>query len=606
ALTNTGDGEVSYASSDETVATVDAASGRVKVNAAGEATITATAADGATSSYAQKTASFRLTVRKADNPGYAAGSDQVAKGGNKVSLVDHVKKAEGRLTWSISGEALGCTVDENGTFTSGDETGEVTVTVTMSGNDNYIQKTIELKVSVVEGKTTRRFASSFSRTYGDPLDLPISIPIPESATPEIKYTGTLRGGDPYAESDQAPTETGDYTATVTYEDEQYNWIETLTFNILPRQLGKPEVRLGDALTYNSSEQTQQVAAVIWNGDVVPAAEYTVTDNTGTDAGTYTLTITAKDTGNYTGSVTHEFTIGKADPGYTVPEGLTATYGQTLAEVTLPAGWTWADSTQSVGNVVSPAATFKANFTGNDNYNAASNVDVTVTVGKADPTAPTGLTATYGQTLANVTLPDGWTWADSTQSVGNVVDPAATFKANFTGNDNYNAASNVDVTVTVGKADPTAPTGLTATYGQTLANVTLPDGWTWADSTQSVGDVVDPAATFKANFAGDDNHNAASNVDVTVTVSKADPTTPIGLTATYGQTLANVTLPYGWTWADSTPSVGNVVDPAATFKANYAGDDNHNAASNVNVTVTVSAADPTTPTNLTATYGQTLA
>ncbi|MBQ7482081.1 MAG: hypothetical protein IJT80_09420, partial [Lachnospiraceae bacterium] len=38
---------------------------------------------------------------------------------------------------------------------------------------------------------------------------------------------------------------------------------------------------------------------------------------------------------------------------------------------------------------------------------------------------------------------------------------------------------------------------------------------------SVGNVVDPAATFKANFAGDDNHNSASNVDVTVTVGKAN-------------------------------------------------------------------------------------
>ena len=87
-------------------------------------------------------------------------------------------------------------------------------------------------------------------------------------------------------------------------------------------------------------------------------------------------------------------------------------------------------------------------------------------------------------------------------------------------DDY-AETTKEVTVTISKADPTAPTGLTATYGQTLANVTLSDGWTWVDSTQSVGNVVDPAATFKANFAGDDNHNAASNVDVTVTVGKAN-------------------------------------------------------------------------------------
>ena len=48
---------------------------------------------------------------------------------------------------------------------------------------------------------------------------------------------------------------------------------------------------------------------------------------------------------------------------------------------------------------------------------------------------------------------------------------------------------------IAKANPTAPTSLTATYGQTLANVTLPDGWTWADSTQNVGSVG--SNTFKA-------------------------------------------------------------------------------------------------------------
>ena len=65
-----------------------------------------------------------------------------------------------------------------------------------------------------------------------------------------------------------------------------------------------------------------------------------------------------------------------------------------------------------------------------------------------------------------------------------------------------------------------PTGLTATYGQTLANVRLPDGWTWVDSTQSVGDVG--TKTFKANFtpADAENYNTVENVDVTVSVDKA--------------------------------------------------------------------------------------
>ena len=100
--------------------------------------------------------------------------------------------------------------------------------------------------------------------------------------------------------------------------------------------------------------------------------------------------------------------------------------------------------------------------------------------------------------------------------------------------------NVDVTVTVGKANPTydIPTELTATYGDTLADVTLPDGWTWADDTQSVGDVVTPAATFKATFTPEDtdNYNTISDIDVTVTVNKADIEPTVTLEGwTYGET-----------------------------------------------------------------------
>ena len=161
-------------------------------------------------------------------------------------------------------------------------------------------------------------------------------------------------------------------------------------------------------------------------------------------------------------------------------------------------------------------------------------------------APTGLTAIYGDTLADVSLEDKnpagntlgtWAWKDDTTEVGTV--GSHTFKADFTPTDttNYNSKSNINVTVTVGKADPTAtaPTA-TATYGQTLADVTLtnPTGntagtWAWADATTtSVGDVG--SHTFKANFTPTDttNYNSKSNVDVTVTVGKADnPATVTG-------------------------------------------------------------------------------
>ena len=65
ALTKTGDGTVTYASSKETVATVNATTGEVTIVGAGETTITATVADSDTYTYAVKTASYTLTVTQA-------------------------------------------------------------------------------------------------------------------------------------------------------------------------------------------------------------------------------------------------------------------------------------------------------------------------------------------------------------------------------------------------------------------------------------------------------------------------------------------------------------------------------------------------------------
>ena len=96
------------------------------------------------------------------------------------------------------------------------------------------------------------------------------------------------------------------------------------------------------------------------------------------AGDYTAKVTV---GEAIASV--DFTIAKANPSYTVPGSLTAIYGKTLADVTLPDGWTWKDNSASVGNV--GTNTFKANFTPTDteNYNTVENVDVKVNVSKGN-------------------------------------------------------------------------------------------------------------------------------------------------------------------------------------------------------------------------------
>ena len=220
--------------------------------------------------------------------------------------------------------------------------------------------------------------------------------------------------------------------------------------------------------------------------------------------------------------------------------------------------------------------------------------VEIVIGKATPsyTVPTGLVATYGDTLSSISLPTGWAWSDSTASVGNA--GTNTFAATFTPEDtaNYNTVEQ-DLSVTVGKATPsyTVPTDLVATYGDTLSSISLPTGWAWADNTASVGNAG--TNTFKANFTPADtaNYNTVNNVDVTVTVVKADPTytIPSGLTATYGYTLSSVTLPEGWTWTEPTTSVGTV--GSHTFAATFTPDntDNYNTVKE-DLTVTVNAND----------------
>jgi len=149
-----------------------------------------------------------------------------------------------------------------------------------------------------------------------------------------------------------------------------------------------------------------------------------------------------------------------------------------------------------------------------------------TIAKATATAPTGLTARIGQKLSDVPLSTGWTWVTPATVIA---APAGDqmHKAKFTPTDvaNYNVLENIDVkvTVSVGKANPTAPTGLTARIGQKLENVSLPNGWSWMNPATVIAAPLGEQ-THKAKFAGDNNYNAVENVEVKITVSAA--ATPI--------------------------------------------------------------------------------
>ena len=104
-------------------------------------------------------------------------------------------------------------------------------------------------------------------------------------------------------------------------------------------------------------------------------------------------------------------IGLGVPTYTVPIGLTATYGQTFGEVEIPAGtndgvFTWSyNESRTVGNVGEHQyyVTYTPN---NKNYQEVTGIKVTLTVNPAIPTFTKieALNAVCGMQLKDITLP----------------------------------------------------------------------------------------------------------------------------------------------------------------------------------------------------------
>ena len=233
-------------------------------------------------------------------------------------------------------------------------------------------------------------------------------------------------------------------------------------------------------------------------------------------------------------------------------------------------------------------------TGNKGY-AAATKDVSVTISKGTPsyTVPTGLSAAYGQTLADVALPSGWAWANNAQSVGNV--GTHTFKATFTPTDteNYITVSNIDVSVTIGKVAATvttAPTARALTYTgveQALVSAGTASGGVMQyvigtdRETAPVSGYSEAIPTAKNagtyyvwyKVAGDSDHSDTDAVCVTVTISPKSVTVS-GLTAAdkeYDGTTSATFVSTGATFTGKTENDTLTVTGTAAFADANAGD-----------------------------------
>lgn len=77
--------------------------------------------------------------------------------------------------------------------------------------------------------------------------------------------------------------------------------EVLHITVAAKSIADAEVSLADALKYTGEQQTQEISKVLTGNLEVTKDDYEVTGNQATEAGVYTMTITAKEGTDFTGS-----------------------------------------------------------------------------------------------------------------------------------------------------------------------------------------------------------------------------------------------------------------------------------------------------------------
>lgn len=198
------------------------------------------------------------------------------------------------------------------------------------------------------------------------------------------------------------------------------------------------------LTYNGSSQTKKVSSVVLNGKTLAeGTDYTVSGNTGINAGSYTLTITG--IGDYEGTATAAWSIAKATGKISVspttldilgPAGTTATATITYTgdgSISVKSGSTGVATVTRSGNTVTVesvsdgSATITITLTAGTNYTGAS---CTISVVTRNPVLTyIGNTTNLGSARAYIA---------QTSFAGN-----AMFAGGFTGTSTWNGNTVID-------------------------------------------------------------------------------------------------------------------------------------------------------------------
>ena len=509
----------------------------------------------------------------------------------------------GSLITLVNGKTGELTLEANRSGTDEGQFGTITVTVSTS---NYQDIILTINV-IAKNRITPTGTPTLSKnaiTYGDALNtIALSGKLHDNVN-NVDVDGTFEwvdgthipvvGNGTYAaEWIFEPTDTEKYLtvsgrSNITVEKAQPYGKVSMAGYTYGKTPSTP------TLTDRTGDLNAQVTYRYAAADSGSVQTWDIQNPPALNAGTYRMYASIGDTDNYYGfeAVYCEFVVAKATPTYTVPTGLTAKYGQTLADVTLPDGWSWMDSSESVGGASTAAKTFQAKFTPKDteNYNTVENIELEVTVNKADggnlktveleQKYTDASDHTYTPDWAGLPAGQDWTFSSEASIVLSKQDFAAdgslltyaisggkagdkitiTLKASC---DNYEDFT-ITLNVTLTEKDDQKPLTITGVgsvvYGQTLTLTTTGGSGTGTvtyriDTDASTGEAtIDPetgvltpvkvgSVSVIATKAGDNDYNDVTSAPFVLMIKPATPTGEPNYTkiTTSGKTLKDAAL-----------------------------------------------------------------
>lgn len=385
---------------------------------AGTATVTVKDVEGGNYVLSEAVKTFEIT--KAAAPAAEAGSLTITNGLHKTySLglstllpkltapcdygeIIYDKKVDtalgkGTYVTLVNGKTGELTLEANRSGTDEGQFGTITVTISTS---NYQDITLTINVSAKNRLTPV--------LTGTPTLTPTELTYGESLS-KIKITSTMKVGDTVVKGTFSWQQPGDTILDASTLGHDVGWKFTPEDgNTYTEATGTATVRVNKAQQYGKvsmagytygqtpgtptlTDRTGDLNAQVTYGYAVvdsgSVQTWDISNPPALNAGTYRMFARIGETGNYNEHNTRycEFVVEKATPDYTVPTGLTAKSGQRLADIKLPDGWSWMDSSKSVGDASTVTKTFQAKFTptDTDNYNMVENIELEVMVNKAD-------------------------------------------------------------------------------------------------------------------------------------------------------------------------------------------------------------------------------